>query len=300
MKEAGKRSTDHMESIGISVLIRIIRKVAYPRASVWGARFGRLAYHVSSKYRRRSLENLTRVFADEKTPDEREELVKIFFENFFRNAFELVPYAELSPEGRKKYVHIVGKEKLDEALTLGRGVISVSAHLGNFLIMMSRLAVEGYHVDIVLKKIKNERFEDRMRNLRNKLNYSSIYVNPRLQSVKASLASLKNNHVLVLLGDQRPRQAWIDVTFFGMPAKAAAGPIALALSTGAPVVPMFMVRNQDIISHTLFIDDPLEMCITGSKNNDIRINVQKYTDVIQSYVQTYPSQWMWGHRRWAK
>jgi KDO2-lipid IV(A) lauroyltransferase len=139
-----------------------------------------------------------------------------------------------------------------------------------------------------------------MRNLRKELGYNSIYVNPRFQSVKASLASLKDNHVLVLLGDQRPRQGWIDVTFFGRPAKAAAGPIALALSTGAPVVPMFMVRNQDIISHTLYIDDPLEMCITGSKKDDIKTNVQKYTDVIQSYVQRYPTQWMWGHQRWGK
>jgi Kdo2-lipid IVA lauroyltransferase/acyltransferase len=300
MKEAVKHAWDHAGSIGISLLIRIIRRVDYPVASLWGARIGRLACRVFSKYRRRSIENLTRVFGDEQTPDQREAFVKIFFENFFRNAFELVPYGHLPAEDRREYVHIVGKEKLDEALALGRGVISLSAHLGNFLILMSRLAVEGYPVDLVLKRMKNERFEDRMRNLRRELGYHSIYVNPRLQSVKASLASLKDNHVLVMLGDQRPRQGWIDVTFFGMPARAAAGPVSLSLSTGAPVVPMFMARNPDGISHTLFIDDPLEMVLTGSKKEDIRIHVQKYTDVIQSYVRRFPAQWMWGHRRWAK
>ena len=129
---------------------------------------------------------------------------------------------------------------------------------------------------------------------------SSIYVTPKFQSVKASLRSLKNNHVLVLHGDQRQRDGGIDVTFFGIPAKAAAGPISLSLSTGAPVIPMFMVRNQDRITHTLFIEDPLEMSITGSKEDDIRANVQKYTDVIESYVQRYPAQWTWGHSRWAK
>jgi KDO2-lipid IV(A) lauroyltransferase len=268
-------------------------------ASGWGARFGRLVYHVSYRYRRRAVENLTRVFGDEKTPDQQEAFVKVFYENFGRNIFELVPYGMLSSKGKREFVHIVGKEKLDDALSLGRGVISLSAHLGNFLILMTRLAAEGYPVDIVLKRMRNERFEEKMYNLRKELGYHSIYINPRLQSAKASLASLKDNHVLVLLGDQRPRQAWIDVTFFGMPAKAAAGPIALSLSTGAPVLPMFMVRNPDGMSHTLFIDDPLEMCITGSKKNDIKTHVQKYTDVIQSYVQKYPEQWMWGHNRWA-
>jgi len=240
------------------------------------------------------------VFGDERTSEQREEIVRALFEGFFRSAFECVAYGCLSPKDKREYVRIVGKERLDEALASGRGVISLSAHLGNFLIMMSRLAVEGYHVDLVVKKMKDKRVEDRMQNLRKELGYHSIYVKPEIQSVKASLTSLKNNHVLVLFGDQKQRKAGIDVTFFGIPAKAAAGPISLSLSRGAPVIPMFMVRNQDGITHTLFIEDPLEMSITGSKEDDIRTNVQRYTDVIESYVQRYPAQWAWGHSRWAK
>jgi KDO2-lipid IV(A) lauroyltransferase len=106
--------------------------------------------------------------------------------------------------------------------------------------------------------------------------------------------------VLVLFGDQRQRSAGVDVTFFGMPVQAAAGPIALALSTGAPVVPMFMIRNQDGLTHTLLIEDPLEMSLTGSKEEDIKTNVQRYTDVIQSYVQRYPAHWTWDHKRWTR
>ena len=61
-----------------------------------------------------------------------------------------------------------------------------------------------------------------------------------------------------------------------------------------------MVRNQDGITHTLFIEDPLEISRTGSKEDDIKIHVQKYTDVIQSYVERYPTQWTWDHKRWTK
>lgn len=290
MKKATKQFRDYISSIGLSILIRVIRGVDYRRASAWGARLGRMAYHVVSRYRRPSLENLSRVYGDEKTPEQQEDIVKTLFEGFFRSAFECVGYGNLSPEDKGKYVRIVGKEKLDEALASGRGVISLSAHLGNFLILMGRLAVEGYHVDLVVKKMNDERVEDRFRNLRDELGYHSIYMNPRIHSAKASLASLKNNHVLVLLGDQRQRQAGIDVTFFGIPANAAAGPISLSLSTGAPVLPMFMVRNEDGITHTLFIEDPLGMSITGSKEDDIQTNVQKYTDVIESYVRRYPAQ----------
>jgi KDO2-lipid IV(A) lauroyltransferase len=278
----------------------MVRRVDYPRASVWGARLANLVYLVVRKSRRRALENLSRIFGDEKTPLQREEIVKGCIENYVQSGLELVSYGNLSPKGKRKYVQIVGKERLDEALALGRGVISLSAHLGNFLIMIGRLAVEGYHVDLVVKRAKNGAFEDRLESLRKELGYNSIYVTPRIQSAKASLTSLKNNHVLVLHGDQRQRKGGIDVTFFGMPVKAAAGPISLALSTGAPVIPMFMVRNEDRMSHTLFIEPPLEMSTTDSKEDDIRTHVQKYTDVIQSYVEKYPDQWVWEHKRWKK
>jgi KDO2-lipid IV(A) lauroyltransferase len=300
LKKAINEFRDLVSSIGLSILIRIVGLIDYRRASAWGAYLGRLAYHVVPRHRRSSLGNLTRVFGDERSAEQLKEIVRTLFEGFFRSAFECVAYGRLSPEDRRKYVHIVGKEKLDKALASGRGVISLSAHLGNFLILMSRLAVEGYHVDLVVKKMKDRRVEDRLENLRKELGYHSIYVKPEMRSIRASLKSLKNNHVLVLHGDQKQRMTGIDVTFFGIPAKAAPGPISLSLSTGAPVVPMFMVRNEDGITHTLFIEDPLEMDITGSKEDDIRTNVQKYTDVIESYVQTYPAQWSWGHSRWSK
>ncbi len=300
MEEAIKRPRDAIATLVLSTLIRVMRIVDYPRASIWGARTGRLVYHLAGKNRERAFENLARVFGAEKSREQRVEMVKTLFENFVRSGFELIPYGHLSLEGKRSYVRIVGKERLDQALESGRGVIALSAHLGNFMIMMDRLAAERYPVDLIVKRARNKGIGDRLERLREELGYRSIYVTPRVRSVKASLASLKSNHVLVLHGDQRQRQGGIDVTFFGMPAKAAAGPIALSRFTGAPVLPMFMVRNEDGLTHTLMIEKPLSMRIVGSKEEDIRTHVQKYTDVIQSYVQRYPVQWAWDHKRWAK
>ena len=44
----------------------------------------------------------------------------------------------------------------------GRGVIALTGHLGNFLIMNSRLALEGYSVDLLVKGMRDPRVEDRM------------------------------------------------------------------------------------------------------------------------------------------
>jgi KDO2-lipid IV(A) lauroyltransferase len=222
------------------------------------------------------------------------------FENFFRSGFECVAYSNLPAVEKKEYVQIIGKEKLDEALGFGRGVIALTAHMGNFLILMTRLSLEGYDVDLLVKKMNDKKVEQGLQDLRQELNINTIYINPKIQSTKACLGALKNNHVLVLLGDQKQRKSGVDVTFFGIPTKAAAGPIFLSIATGAPVLPMFIVRNPDRITHTLVIEPPLELSRTGSKKKDMDLNVQKYTDVIQSYVQKYPDQWTWNHKRWAQ
>jgi KDO2-lipid IV(A) lauroyltransferase len=297
---ADKRARDYFGSLAVGLFIRSMRHVDYPIASAWGARLGRLGYRLAGNHRRRSLANLTRAFGEAKTPDQLEGIARAFFDGIIRNVAEVVPYAGLSPEGKREYVRIVGKEKLHAALAPGRGVIALSAHLGNFLIMNSRLALEGVPVDLLVKPMRDQRVEDRMEALRGELGFDSISVKPRIKSARACLASLKRNHVLVVLGDQRPKEDGVDVNFFGMPAKAAPGPVSLALSTGAPVVPMFMLRNEDAIHHTLFIDDPIEMSVTGSKEHDLETNVQKYTDVIESYVRRTPAQWMWGHKRWVR
>jgi KDO2-lipid IV(A) lauroyltransferase len=300
MGKISQQIRDYTATAGLSIRARWVRKMDYVRASEWGARFGRLGYRLIRKHRKRSLKNLARVFGQEKSLPELESISAAMFENFFRSGFECVAYAHLPTVEKQEYVQIIGKEKLDEALGFGRGVIALTAHMGNFLILMTRLTLEGYDVDLVVKKMKDRKVEQGLQDLRKELGINTIYVNSKIQSTKASLEALKDNHVLVLLGDQKQRKTGVDVTFFGIPAKAAAGPISLSIATGAPVVPMFMVRNPDKITHTLVIESPLQLTRTGSRKKDIEINVQKYTDVIQSYVEKHPEQWTWNHRRWVQ
>ncbi|MFZ2633900.1 MAG: lysophospholipid acyltransferase family protein [Desulfosalsimonadaceae bacterium] len=299
LKQTIKKARDYLGSIWLSSIIKRLEKVDYTSASDRGARLGRIAYILFRKQRRRTLKNLRSIFKEKKTPDQCKGIVLRLFENFFRSGFECIAYSNLPADEKKNYVRIVGKEKLDNALASGRGVVALSAHFGNFLIMMARLSLEEYCVDLLVKKMKDERVEALLQKLRDKLEYHTIYVNGKIQAAKSSMSSLKKNHVLVMLGDQRQKRAGVDVTFLGLPAKAATGPVSFALSCGAPIVPMFMVRNSDNVTHTLFIEDPIEMSISGEKERDLKTNVQKYTNAIEAYVQKYPDQWIWNHKRWT-
>jgi KDO2-lipid IV(A) lauroyltransferase len=71
------------------------------------------------------------------------------------------------------------------------------------------------------------------------------------------------------------------------------------MRTGAPLVPMFMVRDKPD-HHTLIIKPPIRLEDTGDKETDILHNTAALTKLIESYIREHPSQWWWFHRRWKK
>ena len=88
----------------------------------------------------------------------------------------------------------------------------------------------------------------------------------------------------------------IFVDFFGKPAHTPKGPVALALATGAPLVPCFMIREKNC--HKLVLEDPIELEEKSDKDETIKFNTQKWSRIVESYIRRYPEQWVWMHRRW--
>jgi len=104
-----------------------------------------LGYIIANKHRRIALENLEIAFGKEKSQEELVEIAKKCFEGMAKAGVELLVLLE-KPDWLKKQVKIVGRENLDRALAKGNGVILVSAHFGNFPLMLARLSVENYKI----------------------------------------------------------------------------------------------------------------------------------------------------------
>jgi KDO2-lipid IV(A) lauroyltransferase len=76
-------------------------------------------------------------------------------------------------------------------------------------------------------------------------------------------------------------------------------PIAIALKTGAAVLPTFIIRQLDD-SHRVIVEPPLDLKSTGNRAQDFLINTRMFTEIIESYVSRYPEQWIWMHERWKR
>ncbi|MCX5714552.1 MAG: lysophospholipid acyltransferase family protein, partial [Candidatus Omnitrophica bacterium] len=201
------------------------------------------------------------------------------------------------PEILKKCIALSGKENLDRALAKNKGVILVSAHFGNFPLLLGRLSVEGYRAAGIMRPMKDKRTEEFFRGKRNKLNIQTIYSQPRNACVEGTIRMLRHNTAVFIPIDQNFGTSGVFVNFFGTQAATATGPVVLAQRTGAAIIPCFIVR-QEGDEHKIIFEPELKLEEGATPEETIRINIQNLTGIIEAYIRRYPAEWGWIHRRW--
>ena len=242
--------------------------------------------------------NLKRVFGHEKTDEEIHAIVRSCFNNFGRGMIETIYFIDRSHEVEQK-VRFVGKEHLDVALKKGNGVILVGAHFGNFLLMYFRLVAAGYPTNVIMKRTRDSTFEEYITEFISKLGIKTIYDLPARQCIVQSIRALRNNEVLFILLDQNyGGDGRIFVDFFGIQAATAAGPVVFSHRTGASILPVFMMREEEE-KYKLVFEPPFAIEEEASEEATIQKNIESLTKIIERYVRTYPHEWGgWMHKRW--
>jgi KDO2-lipid IV(A) lauroyltransferase len=111
------------------------------------------------------------------------------------------------------------------------------------------------------------------------------------------LRALKQKESVVVLLDQN--MDWYEgvfVDFFGKSACTNQGLALMALTTEAPVIPVFLVRDgQRFITEFL---EEIPLVRTGDRRKDLEENTQRYTQTLEAVVRRFPGQWLWVHQRW--
>ncbi|MCX5709473.1 MAG: lysophospholipid acyltransferase family protein [Candidatus Omnitrophica bacterium] len=255
-----------------------------------------MAYRFARKQRNIALDSLKTAFGAELTAQERERIARDCFTLIAKSAVELLFLMD-RPELLKKRVFIEGKENLESALNAGKGVILVSAHFGNFPLLMAKLSLEGYKTAGIMRPMRDTRVENIFQKKRTRLGIQTIYSQPRNVCVNTTIDVLRNNGLVFIPIDQNFGTAGVFVDFFGTKAATATGPVILAQRTGAKILPCFIIRNSDD-THRLVFEPAITLQQAKDARETVLINIQKLTDIIESYIRRYPAEWGWIHRRW--
>ena len=253
---------------------------------------GGLSYLVARDSRRLALSNLTLAFGDEKSPGEIKQLGRSVFRELGRNVVDVARLPGVTAENVDGLVRAEGFYHLESAYGEGRGVVAVSAHLGNFELMGTFLALKGFTVTVVAAPLYDPRLDALLLKNRER---GGLHVVSRDRAASAVLRALRKGHVVGLLVDQDTRGAGIEVPFFGRPARTPTGPAILADRVGAPIVPMAIHRLADD-THLVTVRPPIRSA--GKAPEDVETTTSAYTAELERLIRRAPAQWVWMHDRW--
>ncbi|MCF7907950.1 MAG: lysophospholipid acyltransferase family protein [Candidatus Omnitrophica bacterium] len=259
-----------------------------------GSVLGSIAYLVVRRHRKIALEGLELAFP-EKTVKQRKKIARQVFIFMAQSSFELLHC--LKNIHQLKNISIEGEEYLRQALAKKKGVIIVTAHLGNFPLMSLKLAKAGYPVSFVTRPMRDEKTSDYIHGLRSATGVKTIFSYPRRECVNGIIKALANNEIVVMQMDQNFGTGGVWVKFFGQLAATPVGPIVLALRTQSAVVPAYIYR-QTTGKHCIKISSEQQLDVAKEKDETVLANAIELTRIIEAWVREHDFQWSWIHRRW--
>jgi KDO2-lipid IV(A) lauroyltransferase len=256
----------------------------------------RLSYLVLRKYRKLVESNVAALMGDQfSTPEMSKEFVRRVWHNFSQGAYDTLWSIFATKDEIRFTIDIVGEEHLIKALARKRGVIGLTAHLGNFAIIGARLAAEEYLFTGVVKLPRDPRFAELMTEMRTRAGMETLRIGKRREAGRQIIKALRQNYIVLIIADEFQRDG-VEVTFLGHPRVAPRGPATLAIRTGAAILPMFIIRGDDG-RQVLHIKPEIEPPQTGDLMADVASHVKLFMKELEAMVRRYPDQWNWiGYR----
>jgi len=267
--------------------------------ALWlGRQLGNAIYYLDLEHRKVAIQNLDTAFGQEKSADEIRGIAKRTFQNLGMMAVEFFRIPRMDMETFKRRVRMEGLAEALALLEKKKGALLLIGHFGNWEMMGLMSKVIGNPIMVLAKPMKKNQWVDQF--ITKIRNASGLEVISTVNASRKVMKALSQNRVVGILIDQRAKRSegiWAD--FFGRKAPTTPGLAVLAMKTGAPVLPVFMVRD-GFQTHRLIVKEPLELIRTGDIKKDVEANTQLFNHTLESMIRQYPDQWFWVHRRWER
>ena len=282
-----------LELIAVRIVAAIVSLLPMRVVRRCGAALGRVAYVVDVWHRRIALENLASAFPA-RTEAERRALARAMFAHFGSLLLELLRFGTYTVDQMRAAVETEGEERARQAYQQGRGVLFFTGHFGYWEIQAIVQPLTMHPVSVLARPLDNARLNEMLERIRTRTGNAVIY---RQGAVRKVLRELAANRAVALLIDQHLHTPdAVSVDFFQRPAATTSALAALALRTGAPVIPVFALplphgRYRLVYEHP--VDPP-----RADTPDAVREFTQRCTDVLEMYVRRRPELWLWMHRRW--
>ena len=286
---------ERLEFAAARVLLGSLRLLPYRLSIALAEWVGLLVGSSVSKWRHVAEKNIQRALPELDQTD-RKRIRRGVYRNLGRVVFALAKLPTWSPAQIAEHVDFVGLEHFRAAEAKGRGVLLLTAHLGNWeLGALAHGAVVG-PLRVMVRPIKNHLVDQLVESLRSSHGNGVI---AKRRAARQVLRVLARNGTVGVLADQNTlAEEAVFIRFFGMTASANRGFAQLALRSGAAVVPA--IARWDVRSNRHVVEYGPEIALlrTSRPAQDVEANSQRFQSVLEDRIREHPDQWLWIHRRW--
>lgn len=278
----------------------LLCRLSYDKILCIGRFIGPLVMNRIKKQKNRGLEQIMTGLGCGK--EEAERILQRVYQNIGMSVMEMLYMPRLVREKShiEDYVKIDHPEYLEAAYAEGRGIVGLTAHIGNWEWLGAGLALHGYPTSAIGKKQADDALMKIINEYRSQAGQHIYLTGTGGYEMIAAARSMKKNHILGFLSDKDGGKAGIPVQFMNRVFSFPQGPAIFARKFKAPVLPLFITRD-DNGRHTIRIGKPFHFEEHGDKQMDLVKNSQKMADIMEDFIKQYPYDWMWfQHLFWTE
>lgn len=210
-------------------------------------------------------------------------MVRSTFDNFGKYVIDFFQLGKLSARELDRLISVEHIDHLEQCRGMQKGIIGLSAHIGNWELGANVLELNGCKVNAVVRRQTSPRLDDLFLSRRIQ---RGMRVLPTSGAAGSALACLKRNEFVALLADLDFSDQERRVPFFGRPAGLPRGPAVLAVRSGAPILPGFVLRGpDDSLQFRLY--PPI---VPGGSRSVEEIQ-KEICAVLEDVIGNHPEQW---------
>src|SRR6202011_4964626 len=265
-------------SAGARILRVVPRGLRHAAAAPGGAAW----YWLSPGQRRAALDNYAAALGRERSDPEVARVARRAFQNYGRMLMDFLLMGSLTPAELVDRVTLDSRDRLDAALAQGRGAIMAVPHMGSWDMSGSYAGALGYGISAVADRFPGS-LNEAVVATRQRFGMNVIMLGRG--AVRSLTDALRANHIVALLCDLEQGPG-VDVRFFGRQAVVPGGPAALAIKTGAALMPACQYATTPGRYH-IYLDPPLAV---GENETKERL-MQRVVDRFEDFIRERPDQW---------
>ena len=282
--------------VAMRAALAALSAIPFGAARVIGLAGARAFFVLDRRHRDIALVNLRLAFP-EKDEAWRRRVARGSFENFGLMVAEVAHLRDLTPENAREHVIFENYEIYEKLKERGKGCFYVTGHVGNWELLAHAHALVGRPFHAVVRPLDNPLLDDYLEKFRTST--GNRIIDKKHGGARAIIAALRANEDVGILIDQYSRRSLgVYAPLFGIEASTTKGLAVMALRSGAPMVPVFVVRDPGPLRFRVLIFPEIDVSRTGHPESDIRVTTANINRAIETVVRMHPDHWLWGHRRW--